>query len=276
MRTTRQIGLALFFLFFFSYAYFYPGGGHNEAARFDSMRALLHDHSFIVDKYAYNSADLIKFNDHYYSSKAPGTLFLGLPFFWFFEKLFSYTALPVFLQDHWVCYWTSVFSIALPCALGMVVLYWLLLKLRRPDTVVREGHFNAALITIGVGLGTIFFPFATLFFSHSATAAFLLIGFYQIFSYQQGSRERKDMWRLLVAGLALATAIIFEFPAAIGAGSIGLYAIWKLRKTPSRLIPLILAGVVGLLPLFIHNWVAFGSPFYISYEAYAQSSSNTF
>ena len=276
MRNTNRISLALFFLFFFSYAYFYPGGGHNEAARLDSIRAVLHDHTFIVDPYAYNSADLIKYKDHYYSSKAPGTLFLGLPFFWFFEKVFSLSALPVWVQDHWVCYWTSVCSIALPCALGMVVLFWLLFKMRRPEVKLREAQINAIIVTIAFGLGTIFFPFATLFFSHSATAAFLLVGFYQIFTYQLGSRDRAELWRLIIAGLALATAILFEFPAAIGAGFIGLYAIWKLRATPSRLVPLILAGVVGLLPLFIHNWIAFGSPFYISYEAYAQSSSQAF
>ncbi len=263
MRIHNSVATTLFLVFFFSFSYFYPGGGHNEAARYDTIRALINDGSFIVDKYAYNSADLINVKGHYYSSKAPGTTFLGLPFFWATEKILSLTPLTDPVRDHWVCYWTSVFAVALPCAFGLVVLFWLLLKFKASE---RE----AAVITIAVGLGTIYFPFATIFFSHSATGALLITGFYQIFSY------RKEKWRLVVAGFALGFAIIFEFPAAIAAAFIGLYAIWRLRKEPRGIAILVVTGFVGLVPLFLQNWIAFGSPFILSYSAYAQDSNQVF
>ena len=273
----KSIAAHLFFLFLISYAYFYPGGGHNEAARYDTIRAILHDHSFIVDRFAYNSADLIRFENHYYSSKAPGTTFVGLPAFGLLEVIFTYTpylkSLPDFLRDHWICYWTSVITVAVPCALAMIVLYWLALKLLLVET-------QAALVTIAIGLGTIYFPFATLFFSHAVTAALVLTAFYQIFSCDLKLTTANDIknsrWRVLLAGAALGAAIVYEFPAAIAVGLIGIYALWKFRQRPRLIALLAVAGFISLLPLFIQNAILFGSPFFLSYEAYAASTNKAF
>jgi hypothetical protein len=258
----KSVSLTLFLLFFFSYAYFYPGGGHNEASRLDVIRALINDQSFIVDKYAYNSADLIKIDGHYYGSKAPGSTFLGVPFFYAAEKVLSLTPWPAQIRDHFVCYWTGVFTVALPCALGMVVLYWLLLRFRATP---RESIY----CTLAIGLGSLFFPFATLFFSHAVTATLLLAGFYQL--VVGGKR-----WRWICGGFFLGSAIMFEYTAAAAAGLIGLYCFWRYRREPRALAWIVAAGLVGLLPALIQNWVAFGNPFFLSYEAYAQSSDSTF
>lgn len=258
----KSVSLTLFLLFFFSYAYFYPGGGHNEASRLDVIRALINDQSFIVDKYAYNSADLIKINGHYYGSKAPGSTFLGVPAFWLFEKIFSLTSWPLEIRDHFVCYWTSVVTVALPCALGLLVLYWLLLRFRATP---RESIY----CTLALGFGSLFFPFATLFFSHAVTASLLIAGFYQL---MVGGKT----WRWICGGFFLGSAIMFEYTAAAAAGLIGLYCFWRYRREPRALAWIIAAGVVGLLPAFIQNAIAFGNPFFLSYEAYAQSSDSTF
>lgn len=259
----NSVSLTLFLLFFVTYAYFYPGGGQNEASRLDTIRALIEDQTFIVDKYAYNSADLIQINGHYYGSKAPGSTFLGVPFYWVSSKIFALTSFAPAIQGHLACYWTGVFSVALPCAIGMVVLYWLMLRMR---STPRE----AVLCTLTIGLASIFFPFATLFFSHAVTAILLLIGFYQIFSC------RGETWRAALGGFCLGSAIMFEYPGAAGAGLIGLYAIWKHRRAPKAIGLVVLGGLIGLLPALIQNWLAFGNPLFVSYEAYAQSNDTFF
>ncbi len=77
----QSTALTLFLTSFVSYAYFYQGTGQNEAARLDSIRAFLDTGSLIIDRFVFNSADVIMKDGHYYSGKAPGTFFLGiLPF----------------------------------------------------------------------------------------------------------------------------------------------------------------------------------------------------
>ena len=79
-----QIEILLFVLIWTTYAYFYQSTGTNEAVRFDQIRALTHDHTLAIDKYCYNSPDLIRYpNDtgRLYPNKAPGLTLIGnIPF----------------------------------------------------------------------------------------------------------------------------------------------------------------------------------------------------
>src|SRR5829696_8457618 len=78
--------LLLFLLLWSSYAYFYQSSQHNEAARFDQVRTLLEDGSVAIDRFAYNTADVVEYTrdgvKHVYPAKAPGTTFLGTIPFW--------------------------------------------------------------------------------------------------------------------------------------------------------------------------------------------------
>ena len=86
-----SIEIWIFLSLWATYAYFFQGGDQNAAARFDTIRAFLDTGRFTVDQFAYNSADLISYEGHYLSSKAPGTFFLGTLPFAIFEDLFSQT-----------------------------------------------------------------------------------------------------------------------------------------------------------------------------------------
>src|SRR5947199_6038342 len=88
----QRVEVLLFLLLFGTYAYFYQATGHNEAARFDQMRALAYDHTVAIDKYWWNTADVIHYprdgKTHVYPNKAPGGTFIGLlPFFYFSQAL---------------------------------------------------------------------------------------------------------------------------------------------------------------------------------------------
>ena len=65
---------------FVSFAYFYGGGGWNQNSRFDLLRAILEQHTLRIDSYHDNTEDKAHFAGHYYSDKAPGLVFLALPF----------------------------------------------------------------------------------------------------------------------------------------------------------------------------------------------------
>jgi hypothetical protein len=252
----------LFLICFISFAYFYPGAGDNETARFDSIRALLDEGHFYVDSFAYNSADLIKVGEHYYSSKAPGTMILALPVYWLTDRILMHLRwINPDVEKHWVCYLSSLFTVGFFSALTSVFIYKLGLRLKIP-------HQYSAVVALSLVFGTILFPFSTVFFGHAILAFLVLFASFQILA------EDLNYRKLWLAGLAMGFAVVVEFPAAIADGILLIFAVWILRRKPLRLIlHLILAIGVGLLPLLIHNYLAFGNPFFITYSAYAAQGS---
>src|SRR3954451_5315922 len=65
---------------FLSFIYFYEGGGWNQNSRFDLLRAIVERHTLQIDAYHQNTQDKAHFQGHYYSDKAPGLVFLAVPF----------------------------------------------------------------------------------------------------------------------------------------------------------------------------------------------------
>ena len=60
---------------FFSFIYFYEGGGWNQNSRFDLLRAMVERHTLQIDAYHENTQDKAHLRGHYYSDKAPGLVF---------------------------------------------------------------------------------------------------------------------------------------------------------------------------------------------------------
>src|ERR1700693_6077895 len=75
----RWRALLLFSVIFFSYAYFYEGGGWNQNSRLDMVRAIVEQGTLRIDAYHENTEDKAFANGHYYSDKAPGVVLLAVP-----------------------------------------------------------------------------------------------------------------------------------------------------------------------------------------------------
>src|SRR5882724_788727 len=75
-KVASLVGLVIFL----SFIYFYEGGGWNQNSRFDLLRAMVERHTLQIDAYHENTQDKAHFRGHYYSDKAPGLVFLAVPF----------------------------------------------------------------------------------------------------------------------------------------------------------------------------------------------------
>ena len=60
-RRRHRVELLLFLLLWTTYAYFYQSTQHNEAARLDQTRAIIQDHTLLINKYWWNTADVIHY-----------------------------------------------------------------------------------------------------------------------------------------------------------------------------------------------------------------------
>ena len=267
---TGRVEKLLFVLLLGSYAYFYQSVGHNEAARFDLTRALLEDHSVAVDRFRQNSADLVVHAGRTYSNKAPGASLLALAPFWLAGVLLKPLGLPEW--EHWdaVAWLTTLATVGLLSALAGVALF-------RLAHALTGSAFAAALAALAFGLGSIAFPFATLFFGHQIAAALLVFAFTLVFQRRHAGKAAarpRSTW--FAAGLFVAYAVVTEYPAAIPAAGVSLYALDTLRREGRRWRAGVFFGL-GVAPaaavLGAYNLAAFGRVFFASYQAYVGEGS---
>jgi fibro-slime domain-containing protein len=267
-----RVEIGVFFFLFLTYAYFYQGGQHNEAARFDLVRAIVERGQVHIDPYVYNSADIIRYGTHMYSNKAPGTSLVGVvPFFVLWHFFRAFFDLPVWVFEHLLCYVTTVLTISLFSALAGALIFHLLVRLSR-------NVLFSFYVTLAYSLGTITFPFSTLFFSHQLAAALLFFCFYLLFSTRQRleSGGRACPATLLLAGFCAGFAVTVEYPTFLLMCALGLYALWILRKSFWLLAYFILGGMIGGAILLAYDWFAFKRLIYIPYEAYTHAGPSSY
>src|SRR5258708_8126897 len=75
----RRPETALFVLALGVYAYFFQAGGWNQNVRFDLTRAIVEQHTLVLDDYIVNTGDYAFVDRHYYSDAAPGLSMLAVP-----------------------------------------------------------------------------------------------------------------------------------------------------------------------------------------------------
>lgn len=273
----RHIEILLFVLLWTTYAYFYQSTGTNEAVRFDQIRALVQDHTLTIDKYCFNSPDLIRYppnTGHIYPNKAPGMTFLGsIPFALVCITLAPFRAagLPEWIYWHVVAYATTVFAVSSLSALAAVATYRVLSRM------ANDSYF-AAITVLAMWLGTLVFPYSTLFFSHLPTGSLLVIAFYLLFELRDRSGTNSSrVVRVSLAGVLIGFTVAIEYQAVLLGVVLGFYFLWitlRIQSSPReklRVLGLFVLGfVAGASPLILYNLNAFGNAFYIPYESYAK------
>jgi hypothetical protein len=256
---------------FLSFSYFYEGGGWNQNSRFDLLRAIVERHTLQIDAYHENTQDKAHWNGHYYSDKAPGLVFLAVPF-----ALAARPALRMMGIDREsprgefaLSYFASVSAVALPTALAAVCLFFLGLRFG-------GGVGGAAVATVVMCLGTPMWAYVGLFWAHALVGACLVFAFGAALKLRDSSSARADFLWALAVGLAAGWATVTEYPAAPASAMLAFLALsqgWS-RGSAARLR--VMAGVglgaaicLGVLMAYLH--AAFGA-FRPSYSYYDPNS----
>ena len=213
---------------FLSFIYFYEGGGWNQNSRFDLLRAIVEQHSLQIDSYHENTQDKAHFREHYYSDKAPGEVFLAVPFALAVRPVLRAVGVdPRSARgEFWLSYLATVWTAALPTALAGVCLYFLALRFGGSAT-------GASFGVMVLALGTPLWAYASLFWAHALVGACLLFAFAA--AVKIGESER-DLVLALAVGLAAGWATVTEYPAAPASAVLALLAVsqaWQ-RGTGAR------------------------------------------
>lgn len=258
----RAASWRVFALVLLSASYFFQSSGHNEAARFDQMRSVMEHGEWWIDRYGSNTADTIHLGGHTYPNKAPGTTLLGLLPWALARAALGLLPIHETQQLILVTWGLTILMSALPTALvSLLILRFL----------SRNGWTlpHSTLLATGYGLGTIAFPWATVFFGHQLSASAAFGAFYLVWSHRW-LESGANALRPLLAGLLLGFLPVIEYPGAMASGLIGLYALATLHRRDSLLV--ILGAVLGVLPLPVYNELVLGSPGALSYSFYREGS----
>jgi hypothetical protein len=227
---SRQAATALFFLCFGTYAWFYQAGGWNQNSRFDLTRAIVERGTIRIDAYEGNTGDKSLRAGHFYCDKAPGLSWLCV--------------LPAALtpgSPDVRAYVATLFGVALPSAIAVVLLFWILGRLGLPPAAA-----------IAWGLASLALPYSTLLYAHQLVAAL----FVAAFAILLRAPSRPPL--LFLCGFLLGFAVVCDYTAILGCIALGLYA--------RRRLGWILAGaVIPAIALAVYHTVAFGGPLTTAY-----------
>ncbi len=262
----RRIENAVFLIPFATYAYFYQGSDQSVACRFDLIRSMLEKRTLAIDGFCgYNTADIINFNGHIYSVKAPGTSFTALiP--WLLVK----SGLAHLQQNYEPLYWAFTTYLTTLLTTGLLIAFTCLVMYRFARFLgASEGR--AAGIALILGLATIAFPYATELTGEPVAGASIFVAFYLIATFD----ARRSVPRAFLGGFCAGWAVLNDYPVFLVAAAIGIYAIFKLRQW-KYLAAFSAGAAITAAILLAYNWGAFGSPFFFSYQAFTLPDNRQF
>jgi hypothetical protein len=267
----RAAQLIVFITLLSCYGYFFPRWADpNQNSRLDMVVAVVDDGTFQIDKYVHNTVDYAKVGEHYYSDKAPGTAFLGIPIYaglkLFLDlpivdnltvKLGGNKAFQATLREDG----SGILKQKVRFALAQVVITFLVAAL--PSALLgllmyrllahfASGVWLRAVLVLGYGLLTPAFAYAGAFYGHQLSTALLFGAFYLAFQMgelvtkqpvngstnrqvgepmRQAVRNQKPgTLRLLIVGLLLGYSVVTEYPTLLVAGILYLYVLYILYR----------------------------------------------
>ena len=255
-----------------------------------------------IDEWHWETHDIAWTDEHYYSVKPPGLVFATFPLYaglraagapelareariqaegdgaapwgarvppiasYGYNRERAIAAQAAIADDAPLTWALGLLGVLVPA----LALLWLVARCAER---VAPGTGAAAALTTGAC--TLILPFSTLYFSHVLSALLAFAAFVLVWD----DRERlgpSRLSRLALAGLLAGLAIVCEYPLALAALGVGLYAISRPGAGLVRRAASYGAGLAaGVAPLLAYQWWAFGSPLHTTYEnAVAQTGTS--
>ncbi len=269
MNGDRRLPVLVFLFFLTFFGYFYNGGGGNPTTRLNLTRAIVDRGTLYVDRIGFPSDDQIHINGHVYTSKAPGTSLLGVPAWAVFHTTARLLGLDSPFFRNFVVHLTTIVTVGVPSALAMTAMFLILVSLG-------VGPPRAFFSTAAVGIGTTFFPYATMYFGHSLAGSLAFLSFFFLYRAAESRKKGEEPGRrVLWAALLVGAAVITEYPVGIIALLLTGYLFWT-RPSRREVWYWFAGGGVAVVVLAAYNTFAFGSPWALSYLNYAHAARNTF
>jgi len=251
---TELLTFALMFLA--GAAFYHPTEYDNTVSRYALLSAMVDYGTLNIDRQT-DTLDKSEWNGHYYSNKAPGASFLGIPVYWLLRNL---TPLKTSRSMVWLdMYIVRLMTTTLLFALLGVVMYRLA---QFCGAVPRQ----AFLMVLAYGFGSIALLHATLFSGHQIAASLGFFSFALLVRFSSNDRTAviENLGYGFLAGLLAGFAVITDYTAIVIAICLAIYAIASQLHVRFK-TGFILGACVCVIILTAYNMACFGHPVSFSY-----------
>lgn len=190
-----------------------------------------------------------------YSSKAPGTSYLGMPVYLIVRSMYRFIGRTLTFAA--TIYWLRLCCVIMPSL-------FFLFAFNRFITAYVHGEFERLLVVGSLALGTMSYTYAHGFVGHQL-AAILVFGSFLLIERARSEREPASV--IAAAGFAAGYAAITEYPAAALAPLLFVYAIVRCRAPRIAAGAAFAAGaaIPALLGMWYHQ-ACFGRPWRTGYS----------
>ena len=228
------------------------------AVRLAQSAAMVDHHTVRLDEYEHVlNVDRVVRNGHIYGDKAPLQPILAMPVYAAGQVVGVQPATHLRIQSNlglwWVTLWMSVIPLLAIAAIGMKVVTRLL------------GKEHAVQATLAICGGTLLLAYGTQLYAH-VLAGLLGWGCWLVAdrSLRTAKGEGHPVWLAVAAGLLGGAAVATEYPLAIVV--LVVAGVLLASKAWSRVAAFIAGGIPFAGVLLAYQWVAYGSPFTVSYS----------
>lgn len=224
----------------------------NDGSHYALVRAIGDGGSFVIDPYVEytRDVDISEMNGHFFTDRPPGTAMLAVPF---------YLAARALSSDPLAWEFGASLLSALMAAIACGAAYWIARELG-------ASRAGARVLGITLAIATPLRTYASTLFHHATAAAF--VGVCAALALDHAKRPRRGT-RVLAALLA-GYACSVDYTSCLATGVLLMGALWPLRRAGRELagatLEVVLAGVVGLVPLLAYDQACFGSPLSLGYD----------
>ncbi|HET6283472.1 MAG TPA: hypothetical protein VFH73_21115 [Polyangia bacterium] len=199
-----------------------------------------------------------------YSSKAPGTSFVGVPVLFLHTKLRHLAGWPS-PGKRATTFWLRLCTVELPLCIFLWFFAGYIERITR-SAVARD------LLVVALGVGTLFYPYGVIFVGHSQAAALAFSGYMLLSAGANASESsvaagRSRPWAsktLAWAGFLTGLSVMFEYQALLLAGVLAAYAAVRHR---ARVVSFVAGAVPPGIALGAYHTALFGRPWTFPYAA---------
>jgi hypothetical protein len=204
--------------------------GYNDGARMATIQSIVENHTLSIDHSVFSDGhDKVYINGKFYAHQPVLTAVLGAVIYY---PLYH---LGIELDYGWnlAYYLITLLTVKLFWYLGLKAFYAVLESLGVKE---KEG----LLLTLALGLGSLYFSWSSTFTNHVISASSLMIGFYFL---QRAKTEANAFWSLFLAGLFISLGGSLDLAILVFYAGFGVYVLFQrysFKSTLGYILPLVL------------------------------------
>ncbi len=252
-----KIELLIFIVLVISYGYFFRKLDWNGSTRLDLAWSIVDNHSLSIDTYHENTGDKAFYKGRFYTDKAPGISFLGIPFYFIASNISRFCNSSSSLVNYiFKIYIPTFFVVIIPSAIMGVIFY-------RLTNLFLNNISLSILGTMSYSLGTIVFFYSNMFYAHHVAGFLFFAAFYIL--VRSANIKEVDKSKIFLSGTLLGLAILCEYPMMLFAIFIFIY-LFIVSKSIKPLAYLALPVCLAIIILGIYHYACFDNPLKTGYN----------